>query len=566
MAVKTNPIMKGDQSVNETGSSAPPTPRSFQSALCLSEDDGVEEKREVQEHASNLYPSGLEFFITCIAICLAVFLIALDNNVLATAIPKITDEFHALNDVGWYASSYFLTNCSFLLLLGKLYTFYNIKWIFLISMVIFEIGSLICATASGSTILIVGRAVAGLGSAGIQTGAYVILAHSVPIAKRAAYVGLVGGMWGVAGAAGPLIGGLFSDKVTWRWCFYINVPIGGAAFVAILLSLKLPANSKNLNGLGFTEVLKRLDILGTFTFISAIVCLLLALKWGGTTYKWNEPRIIVLVVFSGLLMVAFCAIQAWLGETATVPSRILKNRTIWGASLFTFCFGGSFWTISYILPIWFQAIQGLSPIPSAIRNLPFIIATQLVTVTSGALITRFGWHTPWAYFCTVFMSIGAGLMMTFQVHTSIKKWFTYQVLFGLGSGAGFQQPIVAVQTVSNFEDMPIVTSLVIFAQQFGGAIWVSAATNVLTTQLLSHLGVGTSLARQIINFGMSNFRTVVPAFMLDSLLLECNKAIVKAFEVALILACVSIVGVVLMENVSVKKPDTSGDVDKMSHA
>lgn len=232
----------------------------------------------------------------------------------------------------------------------------QVKWGFLVAVLIFEIGSLLCAVAPSSTVLIVGRAIAGIGVAGIFSGAMVIIAATVPLAKRPLVFGMFGMVWGIASIAGPLLGGAFTDGVSWRWCFYINLPIGGLSIVVILFFLRLP--KKNDKSGSILSRIKQLDLIGASLLIPAIICLLLALQWGGNKYPWNNSRIIGLFVGFGLMVILFAVSQVYLGEQATLPPHILKKRTVLSASLFALFFGGAFFVLVYYVPIFFQSVKG----------------------------------------------------------------------------------------------------------------------------------------------------------------------------------------------------------------
>ncbi|KAL9126067.1 MAG: hypothetical protein Q9217_004825 [Psora testacea] len=502
------------------------------------------------------YPTGAKLAIIIASLCLSVFLMALDNTIIATAIPKITDHFKALDDVGWYGSAYLLTTCAFQLLFGKLYTFFSIKWVYLAAIFIFEIGSVVCGAAPSSVALIIGRAVAGLGSAGIFSGALVIIAYSVPLVKRPIYTGLIGGMYGLASVAGPLMGGAFTDRVSWRWCFYINLPIGAVTIFGIALFFKSPPR-KDERSIGFLARAKQFDPIGTTFFIPAIVCLLLALQWGGSKYEWSNGRIIALLVIFGILAIAFGLVQVWQQENATVPPRILKQRSILSATWYSACLGASFFVLIYYIPIWFQAIKGTSATESGIRNLPMILSLVVMSILSGIAVTVLGYYTPFMILASVLMAVGVGLISTWKVNSGPSEWIGYQIIYGLGVGFGMQQSLIAAQTVLPLQDVPVGTSIINFSLTLGGALFISVAQNIFTNRLAANLtsNVPNIPSSLVLETGATSLKQAIQRTnpgSLDGVLTAYNNALTQTYYVSVAMAALSIFGALGMEWKSVK--------------
>ncbi|TVY85231.1 Rubrofusarin-specific efflux pump aurT [Lachnellula suecica] len=516
-----------------------------------------------EDDDGKVYPPISKVLVVMLALYLSLFLVSLDRTIIATAVPAITDAFHSIDDIGWYASAYMMTGCAFQLLYGRIYSFYSPKWVFLSSVTIFEIGSLICGVAQNSPTFIVGRAVAGLGSAGIFSGSIVLTVHIIPLRKRPLYQSFMGAVFLISSVVGPVIGGAFTTHLTWRWCFFINLPVGGATIISMIWLL--PSNNNKSEEeieaakLSLREKIDQLDPIGTLCFLPGVVCLLLALQWGGSTYAWNDARIIVLWIIFGLLMIAFTGVQIWKQENATLPPRILKYRSVTTSTWFAFCISGSLTALVYFLPVWFQAIQGVSAVESGIRVLPVIIALVVSSIIAGGLVSAVGYYTPFLIACSVVMSVGAGLMTTFQVDTRHALWIGYQVIYGFGIGLGQQQAGLAAQTVLPAKDVPIGVSLKFFGQQLGGAIFVSVGQNVLSTKLVAGLADLPNLNSQvIINLGATDLRKYVGAQYLPRVLKVYNNALDDVFRVAMILACLSLAGGLLTEWKSVKGKNLKG--------
>ncbi|KAJ7499722.1 major facilitator superfamily domain-containing protein [Mycena latifolia] len=539
----------------------PPTGRELKNKASLSPSMQTElsEKEEAVQPTPAFepeYPTGLRLGLLTFALAISVLLVALDNTIISTAIPKITDHFNSLDDVGWYGSAYLLTSASFQLLWGRFYTFLSIKWVYIAAIAIFEFGSLICGVAPTSSALIVGRAIAGVGCAGIFSGALIIVAHSAPLHKRPMFTGLIGCTYGIASVVGPLMGGAFADKVTWRWCFYINLPIGAITLLVMIFMFKSPHQDKG-EAMTAKQRLQQFDPIGTFIIIPAIVSLLLALQWGGSTYPWKNGRIIALFVVFGVLTLAFIGVQAWKKDSATVPPRIIKNRSIWSGAWFALFQGATFFVFVYYLPIWFQAIKGVSAIKSGIENLPMILSLVFAMIGVGGATTAIGYYAPFMILSTILMSVGGGLLSTFQVNTGHAQWIGYQVILGVGCGAGMNQPVMAAQAVLDIKDVPTGTALIMFLQTMGGSVFVSVAQNIFQNELVRGLthNVPSVDPSIILRAGATNLKSSIPPELVDAVIFVYNKALVSAFYVATATACLSAVGAFVIEWKSVKVAD-----------
>ncbi|KAJ5949387.1 hypothetical protein N7454_000971 [Penicillium verhagenii] len=463
------------------------------------------------------------------------FLVALDRTIIATAIPRITDEFHSLGDIGWYGSAYMLASASAQLLFGRIYKFYDIKSVFLTSVVVFEIGSAVCGAAPTSNAFIAGRAIAGFASAGIFSGCMLIVIALIPLHKRPMYQGMFGAVFGIASVMGPLVGGGFTSSVTWRWCFYINLPIGAVSLLAMTLIWR--PRKVDRESISILMHIKRLDPLGMVFFVPAIVCLLLAFQWGGSTYAWNNGRILALFVVFGVLFLIFSAIQVWRPETATIPARVIARQSIFSAAVFSFFSSSAMMMMIYYVPIWFQTVN--------------LVVASFV---GGLATQKIGYYVPIMYLSPSIMSIGLGLMTTFDLNTGSSHWIGYQFLCGFGLGLGMQINGLVVQRILPPPDISTGIALMFFLQQLGGSVFSTVGQTILSNILISRLGgipgLDTGL---VVNEGATDLASVVPDKDIVLVQRAYNDACRRIFFTALALTLVALISSFGMEWKSIKK-------------
>jgi hypothetical protein len=300
----------------------------------------------------------------------------------------------------------------------------------------------------------------------------------------------------------------------------------------------------------------QLDPLGICIFLPAIICLVLALTWGGSTYPWKSGRIIALFVIFGVFAITFVIIQIWRGEKGTIPPRLVKKRSIWAAMVFGFFNGAGMMVLLYYLPIWFQAVKGVSAVKSGIMLLPMILSVVVGSMGSGAIITRIGYYTPFAIISSVISSIAAGLFTTFTPTTGHSAWIGWQVMYGLGLGCGVQIPMLVVQTVCDRADVSAATAVVMFIRFLGSSVFLAVAQSVFLSKLVKALtsNLPDINANAVANGGATELRSLAPnAQDLTILLQDYNSAIINVFYITVATSCLTIIGALSLEWKSLKK-------------
>ncbi|KAK6073813.1 major facilitator superfamily transporter [Seiridium cupressi] len=498
--------------------------------------DVVAEKQTATGGASDL-PHGFRLVSIVVAITFSIFLMSLDQTIVATAIPKITDEFGGLDKVSWYGSVYFMTFGGFQSAWGKFYRYYPLKWTFVATMCVFEVGSLICGVAPNPVALIVGRAIAGVGGAGITTGGFTIIAFSASDKKRPMLTGIVGAVYGIGSVCGPILGGALTEGATWRWCFYINLPIGIVAAIGVALFFKAPSAAQPMPA-PLKENLLQLDLPGVVLAMAAIVCFILGIETGGQTKPWNNSEVIGLLVGFIVILAALIGWEAYQGEYAMIVPRLFMKRVIGVGAIFQFCYAGAYFLLLYYLPIYFQSIDGSSPIESGVRNLPMVLAVSVAGIIGGTVVSKTGITTPFMIAGAAVTTVGCGLLYTIDIGTSSGKWIGYQILTGFASAFPFQITMNIAQANSEPQDMSSATAIIFFFQTLGGAFSVAAAQSAFVNTIVKDL-TGNSLGidpAKVIATGATQIRESFPSNQLDAILRAYMAGIKAAFIISIALA------------------------------
>ncbi|KAJ7262074.1 ABC transporter [Mycena rebaudengoi] len=437
----------------------------------------------------NLILTGKQLAAVFTALLLSILLIALDQTILSTALPRIASDFNSFSLQGWVASSFVLAQTVFLLFYGQMLRIFPAKWIMVSSISIFEIGSLVCGLAQNVDQLIAGRVVSGVGAAGMFVAMIQVLSQVTRLEDRPRLFGLFGAVFGLSTVIGPLIGGAFTDHVTWRWVFFINLPIGGVSLTAVLLLLKasppLGADLTKRSPKDIFQQVLRLDFGGAILVAGAVTSLVLALQWGGNTKPWGDKAVIICFVFAAVLTVVYIIWEIRMGDRAMVPTAIFKSRSIYAILAFCLLTRFSLLLFSYYIPIYYQAVKHRTATGSGIELLPFMLGVVVTVISSGQIVGKFGYYWPFLVAAPVILAIGSGLLYTLDTSSSTAKIIGFQILAGVGTGMGMQNALLAMQV--EFNDNPKLigqaSSMASFAQFLGGTLGLGVAEPVFATEL-----------------------------------------------------------------------------------
>ncbi|KAI1439609.1 major facilitator superfamily domain-containing protein [Annulohypoxylon stygium] len=489
-------------------------------------------------------------------LCLAVFLTGMDQTILATATPIISNEFNALDDIAWWSNAYLLTLSSFQLFYGKLYSLFLIKFVYLAAIALFEVGSLICTTAPNSVALIIGRAIAGLGAAGVFSGGILITTILIPLSQRAAYLGIMSAAFGLAAIIGPFLGGALTDHTTWRWCFGINLPLGAVTIILCAILVHTP-KEPDIQVTSFLDKLRQLDIPGTVCMVGSLICLLMALQWGGSSYPWNSSRVIALLVVFAVLLILFLVTQATpvASKSRTISTTLLRNRDIWLAASYAMCITGGVYVAILYLPVWFQAVRGSSAFSSGTLLTPLIGGYVVASIIAGGITSAIGYYNPGLILGTILSIAGAALLTTINMNSSISKIVGYQLLYGFGVGFGFGQPSYVVQTLLSPSDVPVGVTFITLMQNLSASIFVAVGQSILQGQL--HI-------ESLLNSGAEDFASPLSPESRQQALAVYSKCLILTLYISLALSCVSVIGAAgirwqSMKNANSQETDNAGN-------
>ncbi len=410
------------------------------------------------------------------ALLLVLFVAALDQTIVSTALPTIVGDLGGLQHLSWVVTAYLLASTIVAPLYGKLGDLYGRKRLLQAALVIFLIGSALCGAAQTMYQLIAFRAIQGLGGGGLIVLVIASVGDLVPPRERGRYQGYFGGVFGVATVVGPLLGGFFVDNLSWRWIFYVNLPVGVLAFVVLAIAFQTQQTTKR----------HRIDYVGTVVLGAALSAIVLYTSLGGTTYGWGSPQLLAVLAIGIVLLAVFPYVERRAAEPI-LPLELFENRTFAVTSAIGFIVGFALFGAVTFVPLYLQVIKGHSPTESGLLITPMMAGLLVTSIVSGNLISRYGHYRPFPIVGTALAAAGLFLLSRLGVHTSTWTGAAYLVVLGLGLGMVMQVLVLAAQNAVPYRLLGVATSGSTLFRQIGGSVGVAAFGAIFTNQLRREL-------------------------------------------------------------------------------
>ncbi|KAJ2093102.1 hypothetical protein GGI16_005832 [Coemansia sp. S142-1] len=434
--------------------------------------------------------------LTVTVLALALFIAAIDQTIVATATVRISEEFEALSLAPWLANAYLLSSTALQPSTGRLSDIFGRTPMLLLGLGVFAVGSLICAIAQSMGMLLAGRAVAGIGSAGIIGLTLVIVADIVPLRKRGPFMAVFSLVFSASSVLGPLLGGVFTDHVSWRWIFWLSEPITGVVIVAVLFLLRLPKGKVPVNSIAVGgndpmtpsvwARLRQIDYLGMVLLVGGLLGILLGMTLPSTTGQpWRSPHVLICLIGGSVVLAIFLLVEWRVAKDPIVPLRLFGVRNVAAMMAASFFMGACLFMPIYYVPVYYNVVENTSSTIAGIYLLPFVIGITITSISSGLLVMKYGVYRPFMWGGTAVCAVGLGLLSLLDQESGLAARIGYLLIAGLGIGSFIQLSLIAGQAAVDPKDMASTTAVLTFFRSIGSVFGMAVMQTIMYTTLRS---------------------------------------------------------------------------------